>query len=153
MSWPVECYCLVYTRSRHPPFNSVVGAGGGVYVSKYVFARLSTLAHKPGCFGRDVEVLLYARFLLSEYYSGKVPLFMYVAPRQAQHIATSQSCKTWEQERCLDLRIFAFGFGEFPDLVDSEVHSGAFLCFEVLYATHGVEVYQPIVKRLVKTGS
>ena len=60
-----------------------------MYISEDMLVGLATLTHKLCGFGRNVKIFLPARFLLFEYYSGEIALFVDVAPSEAQHVASS----------------------------------------------------------------
>ncbi len=72
---------LIDSRFCHPQFESVIRARGGMNVGKDVFVGETSFPHKFSRLWRNIEILLSARFLLSEDDSGKLALFMNVAPR------------------------------------------------------------------------
>lgn len=124
-----------------------------MYVCKYVFVGETSFPHKFRRLWRYVEILLSARFLLSENDSGKIPLFMNVSPCQTENVAPTETCQTGEQERSFYLWVFALRFGEFPNLVECQIHTSSLLGFEPLNTSERICRDNLFLVSLIQTGT
>lgn len=122
-------------------------------VGKNVFVGETSFPHKFRRLWRYVEILLSARFLLSENDSGKLALFVDVAPSQTENGTPPETCQTGKQERSFDLRVFALRRCEFPNLVECQVHTSSLLGLEPLDTSERIRRDNSLLVSLIQTGS
>ena len=78
---------------------------------------------------------------------------MDVPPCQTENVAPTETCQTGEQERSFYLWVFALRFGEFPNLVECQIHTSSLLGLEPLDTSERIRRDNSLLVSLIQTGS